>query len=338
MLKKILIGLVALLGLLAVVGLLLPRQVHMERSTTIDASRATVFTLVNGFKRFKDWSPWAGLDPNATYLFGGPATGVGARLEWKGDPKTVGSGSQEITESVPLDLVRSKLDFGPEGTAITAFTLAPEGGGVRVTWSFDTDLGMNPVSRYFGLFLERMLAPDWEKGLAGLKRLAESLPRADFEDLQVEISEVAPVTVAYVEASSAGDDQAIGAAIGAAYAQIGKFVAANRLRQAGAPRTITTRWDEAGTAFDAAIPIDRAPEKEIPPDSPVKVRTTYGGKALKVTHVGPYSGLAGTYRKFAAFIAAFGHETAGQPWEEYVSDPGTTPEAALMTDIYWPVK
>jgi effector-binding domain-containing protein len=338
LLKTLLLALVAAIVLLAGIGLALPRQAHVERSTTIDAPAATVFALVDGFSMFNQWSPWYGLDPSAQYNFRGPARGVGARMTWIGDASTVGSGSQEIIESRPYEQVRSNLDLGSQGVATAQFTLTPEGSRTRVTWRLDTDLGMNPVSRYFGLMLERIVGPDYERGLWGLKRLAERLPKADFSDLKVEEIQVSPVTVAYVPASCGPDELEIARTIGASYAKVGKFMAYHKLKQAAAPITINNKWGDSGYEFDAAIPLDHAPVGEISPDSPVKVKQTYSGKALKVVHKGSYRTMDTTYEKLMAYAAAYGYEPAASPWDEYVSDAGDTPEPELLTNILLPVK
>jgi hypothetical protein len=57
----------------------------------------------------KKWSPWAALDPNAKYTIEGPEFGVGAKQSWIGDPKTVGSGSQEIVEVKPGESVTKEI-------------------------------------------------------------------------------------------------------------------------------------------------------------------------------------------------------------------------------------
>lgn len=336
-LKRIVLLLVLLVAVLAVVGLLLPRHVHVERSLVIEAPRATVFALVSGFRSFNKWSPWFEKDPEAKYVHEGPAAGVGAKLSWAGDPGKVGSGSQEIVESRPFESVTTALDFGSEGKATATFTLAPEGNATKVTWGFDSDLGMNPVGRYFGLLFDRMIGPDYEKGLAGLKSLAEGLPKADFSDLQVEVVQAVPATVACVAASSAQEEKAIGAAIGSAYAQIGRFLQAQRLKQAGPPITINTKWGDGVYEFDAAIPLDRAPDRDLPANSPVKVRQTYGGTALKAVHRGAYRDMPATYERLYAYAAAYGYEAAGPTWDEYASDPGSTPETDLITHIHMPV-
>jgi hypothetical protein len=180
--KRVAAALVLAFLVLAVVAFLLPRQVHVERSVAISAPRATVFALVNGLRRFNDFSPWAALDPKTVYTFSGPEAGVGAKMLWTGDPRKVGSGTQEVIESRPFEAVAMALDFGPEGRATTRFALRRVGDLTNVTWSFDTDLGLNPVSRYFGLVFDRTIGRDFEKGLAKLKAIAEGLPKADFEE------------------------------------------------------------------------------------------------------------------------------------------------------------
>jgi effector-binding domain-containing protein/uncharacterized protein YndB with AHSA1/START domain len=335
---KIVLVVVALCVLLAGIGMVLPRQVHVERQIVIDAPRATVFALVDGYKQFNKWSPWAGVDPNAKYQVEGPEFGVGAKQSWVGDPKTVGSGSQEVVEVEPVARVKSRLEFEGHPPCDVQFLLVPEGSGTHVTWTFDSDMGAGPVGRYFGLMMDRMIGPDYEKGLANLKTFAEGLPKADFADLAVTTLDSTPMTVAYVSSQSSKDPAQIGEAIGAGYAKVVVFMKANGLKQAGPPITINTRWDDTGYGFDAAIPVDKAPEKEIPADSTVKVKQTYAGKTLKVVYKGPYGAMTSSYQKLEAYIAARGLVCTGPPWDEYVSDPGTTPEAELITNIYQPVK
>jgi effector-binding domain-containing protein len=336
--RKVLLGIGGLLIPLTLAAYLLPRNVHVERSTVIAAPRATVFTIVNSFTHFNKWSPWAALDPTAEYTLEGPVAGVGARMIWIGDPSTMGSGSQTIIESKPWDTVKADFDLGPQGKATGLFTLTAQGPSTKIAWAFDTDLGMNPVSRYFGLMFESMVGGDFEKGLAGLKKLAEGMPKGDFAELAVEMMDVAPVTVAYVPTSSGRDDASIAAAIGKAYGEIGAFMKANKLTMTSAPMTINTKWTDASYQFDAAIPVDKAPAKAIPADSPIKVMQTYGGKALKVVHKDAYRNLGLTYDKLSAYLAAHGIAENGDSWAVWVDDPASVPEAGRRTFIFMPVK
>ena len=110
-LKNVAIAIALAIGLLFAGGFLLPRTAHVERSIVIDAPPAMVFTVLNGFGQFNRWSPWADIDPNAVTTYEGPAAGVGAKMSWSGNAE-VGTGSQEILESVPYEAIRLRLTFG----------------------------------------------------------------------------------------------------------------------------------------------------------------------------------------------------------------------------------
>jgi len=173
-LKALLALLAALAALFFAIGLFLPQTARVERSITTTASPAVVFGLVNGFQHFNEWSPWAGLDPATRYTYSGPASGVGARMEWRSEDPNVGNGSQEVVAVVPDRSVTSTLDFGLGYATTATITLLPEAAGTRVTWTLDTDFANSIVGRYFGLALDRMVGPDYERGLAQLKRVAEA--------------------------------------------------------------------------------------------------------------------------------------------------------------------
>ena len=175
-LKNLFIVIAVIAIVLIVVGFFLPKDVHVERSITIDAAPDTVFQQVNTFSSYNSWSPWFQRDPEAEYTYSGPDSGVGAMMSWKSDNPQVGNGSQEIVESTYPKLVKTKLLFGddPEpGYAVFELEeLAPR--QTKLTWSFDVDFGNNIIGRYFGLFMDDMLGPDYEKGLQSLKDKIEN--------------------------------------------------------------------------------------------------------------------------------------------------------------------
>lgn len=173
MLRNIVLGLAGLAVVLVAVAYLLPRHVVVERSIAIEAPPEAVFPLVNSFRRGQEWSPWLARDPGTRLTFGGPEQGVGATMEWASDHPQVGSGRQEITLSTPGERVETALNFGAQGPAAAWFALAPEGGGTRLTWGLDADMGNNPVGRWMGLMMDRWVGPDYERGLSNIKELAE---------------------------------------------------------------------------------------------------------------------------------------------------------------------
>ena len=179
--KRILIGIVALLVLFFVVGFLLPRDAYVERSVEIDASPQQVFAMVNDFRQFNRWQPWHQIDPTTRYVFEGPATGAGSRMNWYSDHPDVGDGMQEILLSEPYSKVRAALDFGTGGLAYADYLIDATDGGSILTWTLEADMGGNPLGRYVGLMMDGMIGPAYEQGLGKLKEILESKPEPEPE-------------------------------------------------------------------------------------------------------------------------------------------------------------
>jgi uncharacterized protein YndB with AHSA1/START domain len=173
-LKRLLIALLLLVAVVIVGGFVLPASTHVERSISIARPPAEVFAMLNSYRRFNEWSPWHGRDPKTVYTYEGPTEGVGAGMRWSSEQSDVGKGRQTIIESVPNEKVGTRLEFEGQNDAIATFALTAEGDGTRVVWSFDTEHGKNPISRWFGLMLDRWVGGDFAQGLAKLKTLLES--------------------------------------------------------------------------------------------------------------------------------------------------------------------
>ncbi len=171
--KYIALSLCAVLLILGIAGFFLPTTQHLEREITIEAPASSVFEYLNDFHKFNEWSPWAKFDLATQYDYSGPETGVGAKVNWSSENQHVGSGSQEILESVPNKFVKTALDFGAGSPANASFSLSEAAGQTTLVWGFDTELD-TIVSRYFGLMLDKWVGTSYEEGLANLKELLES--------------------------------------------------------------------------------------------------------------------------------------------------------------------
>jgi len=170
-LKKIGLGLLALIVLLVIISFFLPSKTHLERSIVINAPADSIFAQVNTMQNWPNWSPWAKIDPAMKTTYFGPASGEGAGYSW--DSKKVGKGTLTVTKSVTNELLETKMDFGDRGFANAFFKLSPAEGGTKVVWGFDSETGMNPIAKYFGLLMDKFLGPDYEKGLANIKAVVE---------------------------------------------------------------------------------------------------------------------------------------------------------------------
>ncbi|WP_170360968.1 SRPBCC family protein [Ruegeria arenilitoris] len=171
--KRIFLFLICLVLLLIGVSYLLPGKAIVSRSIIIDAPANAIFPYVNSMQDTEKWSPWLARDPETQLSYSGPEAGVGNILSWSSEHPQVGSGTQEIIESVPDQTVKTALDFGPMGTASASFELAPEGDQTKVTWGFESDLGINPMARWMGLMMDKWVGGDYEQGLSNLKALVE---------------------------------------------------------------------------------------------------------------------------------------------------------------------
>ncbi|MEM8935066.1 MAG: SRPBCC family protein [Pseudomonadota bacterium] len=177
MFGKILGGLAILIVAVISLGFVLPDRATLEREIVVAAPQEDVFTLISDFNEWEKWSPWADMDPNATYELTGQ--GVGQRMSWESEMPEVGSGVQEIIALDAPNSMTTALDFGEMGRSKARFDLTPEGDGVKVVWSFESNmregvpLHMKPMSTYFGFFMDGILGPQYEAGLENLKAAAE---------------------------------------------------------------------------------------------------------------------------------------------------------------------
>jgi len=168
-----LLGLVILALLLSVVALFLPREVKVARSTVINAPPEAIFPHINAMDATQAWSPWLAGDPDTVVVIEGPGSGVGNKMTWASEVRSVGSGTQEIIASAENELVETAVEFGRSGAATARFDLMPLGESTEVTWGFVTDTGYNPIARWIGLGIDGWVGDDYEDGLARLKALVE---------------------------------------------------------------------------------------------------------------------------------------------------------------------
>lgn len=178
MLKKILMGFgVAFAVLLAVIALQ-PDQFHVERSIEMAAPPELAFAQVNDFHAWGAWSPWEKIDPAMKRSYDGPTSGVGAKYAWVGS-KEVGEGRMTIEHSEPSKIA-IKLEFlKPFAATNTAtFTFSKTATGSKTTWAMDGY--KNFTAKAFHLFMnvDKMIGPDFERGLAGMKVAAEAAAKA----------------------------------------------------------------------------------------------------------------------------------------------------------------
>ncbi|MEZ5498705.1 MAG: SRPBCC family protein [Steroidobacteraceae bacterium] len=334
-LKRILVWLAAILVLIALAGLLLPRQVHIERKLASHATPQAVYAIVNSFARYNEYSPWARIDPATRYTFSGPVAGPGARMRWESKHPSMGVGSQVITSSDPPRSVSLDMDFGQKGSARSNWHIEPTSDGCVIIWTFDMDLGMNPIARYMGLTFDRLLGADFEAGLTRLGSIAE----ADTEAQKTTLVDLPERSVVATSRTSRLAD--VPNDIAAAFAMLRTELARNGWQAVGHPLAISRRLTPEEWQYEAALEIDAAiaagARSRFRRSPGVKVLTLPATLAVRATHNGSYEQMQPAYDSADRFIAENGLVVDGDVIEEYLADPASTAVSQLRSHVYVPV-
>ena len=148
----------------------------VERKATIAAPPEQVFERVGNLEKWDDFSPWADMDPDMTKTYNGEPGAVGSTYHWTGNRK-VGEGTMTITDSAPNERVVLDLRFIKpfKSESVTELGLKPVDDGTEVTWRMTgATTFMVKVMSLFGKNMDKMVGPDFEKGLTRLKTVTEA--------------------------------------------------------------------------------------------------------------------------------------------------------------------
>ncbi|ESQ76762.1 SRPBCC family protein [Asticcacaulis sp. AC402] len=147
---------------------LLPHQVTVERRSTVKAQPEEIVAMLASEQGYQRINPYRTRDPNLKTQPFGPTSGVGSGFHFAGKD---GEGSQTVTR-VTKNSVTYAIDLGDLGQPRQAVSVMPVAGGSEVVWQMTMDLGMNPVMRVMGVFMDAMLGETLETGLSNLSRVS----------------------------------------------------------------------------------------------------------------------------------------------------------------------
>jgi Polyketide cyclase / dehydrase and lipid transport len=157
-----------------VIGCFLPGSSRIDRDTIIAAPAPKIYAQIADGKNWNHWSPWYAMDPKAEYKYSEPSEGLGSWMSWKGNSRTVGSGKNTVIDTLTNQKLRFKLEFGGKSESFAEFNLKEDAGKTHIKWSFESDHGWNPLTRWVHFaFVNKMLGKQYEDGLAKLKAFCE---------------------------------------------------------------------------------------------------------------------------------------------------------------------
>ena len=328
-LKFIGLGLLILIVLLVVIAYLLPRNVKIERTTVIKAAPEIVFGQINILKNWEQWSPWHKIDPKMKLEYNEIPSGKGASYSWKSDDKNVGNGKLTITRIVPYDTIDVEMNFMEQGVSFGGYYLKKVDSTVHLTWWMKADMGNNPIGRWMGLFMNRLVGKDFEKGLDSIKNISERMGNTP---LTIETSSEKPSNYLYIHKVGTGQD--FENFFMDAYMKIGKYLAENKAKSSGPPFALYYKWENNQFEYDICMPVN----KILKGDKTIKSGKLKGSKILTVKYYGPYEGTARAHAAAMKWIEGNKRKLSGAPREVFVTDPMTEKDPTKwLTLIVYPI-
>ena len=334
-LKRVLLIILIVIICLVIFSFLLPSTVKVERKVNIEASSELIFKQINELKNWKNWTVWAEKD-SSIYLnlsaYSKPSEGVGATFKWESENDEVGEGQLKIIKSQPFETIEAMLDFG-SGDALSYWNFQQKEDLIEVTWGINLDLGFNPISKWFGLFMEDYLASDIEKGLEKLKKYSENLPRINSGIVTKQFIDKPQW---FLSIRDTVDGSEIGLIHSKLFSEIGLFMEQNNIVDDLPPLVIYHFWSDTLVDVEAGLLLSDSTGLT---NNRIKLNKISAGNVVTATHYGSYERIPETYFSINEWMRKNEVQVIGPPWEVYVIDPSIEQnQDKWVTEIYFPIK
>lgn len=331
--KKILYVLISLVAIWLILCLAGPSQIKVERAIDINANAEMIRAKITDLKFFHEsWSPWTEKDPGMKVTYTGETGIEGNSMSWVSDKKDVGTGSMTY-KYTHGDTIMQSLYFEGQGESQIYHVVTANGEGSKVTWIMQNDVPF--YVRFLMLFMniDKMIGPDFEKGLNKLKMAMESMPAAPTAHYEVLELNWDAKTFYGIKTSTSFDKLA--AFFGASYGKIGEAMGKAKTQPVGMPKAIYFSYDEKAMTTTVAAVMEVANGTKL---EGVEKFETPAGKVLKIQYFGAYDKSADAHYAMDAYMKEEGL-TQSLVLEEYVTDPMNEKDTAKwQTDIFYLIK
>jgi AraC family transcriptional regulator len=150
------------------------------------------------------------------------------------------------------------------------------------------------------------------------------------------VKQTQPMTVAFI--SMKGSLSLIDSAFGRLFS----FVAESGFLPAGPPSGVyfnaPGEVPEQEMKWELCVPIAGICNPSGPDKNGLGFRNLEETTVASAVHKGPFSNIGNTYEKLASWIAESEYKIAGPSEEVYLTEPGNTPPAEILTEIRFPVE
>lgn len=312
-LKKIGIILGVFLLLFIILGIVMPKNLHVEKTETLDAPANYLYNIANDFKTNPDWNPWNLDDPKMVLIYGEKSEGIGASYSWTSEES--GNGSATYTKVIPNEYIEAKLVFDGMDTSKYAFTFKPSGDKTAVTWSMDTRMGF--PSNVMGPIFKFIMKRQYGKGLDALEALAKKrIEKKEYFGYIVKEENILErhYIISRSNVAIADIQKYFTQSLGAIFQK----VQSEGLTMKGMPSSLFFNYDLTNGMTDmaAAIPVNE--EKAIKDLSSITIPKQTG---LVIDYYGDFANTGVAHSAMTAYMKDRSLLTNTPSVEEYVTDP-----------------
>ncbi len=166
--------LVGLFAVVTIIGLFIPSSVKISRGIIIHADSVIVHNELSDVKNWHQWMPWITSDIGAIVQLSPITDQPGSFFKWKG-LSNKSSGTITLQQINP-DVIHVLYQLKDMNDAEGGFRLRSTGTlkqETEVQWFMEYKLKWYPWERFYGIFLDKIIAPAFDKGLEQLKVLIE---------------------------------------------------------------------------------------------------------------------------------------------------------------------
>lgn len=175
--KQVLMGALVVL-LFAIAGITSvaatrPADFTISRSRVIEGTPAELFGPVGDLKRWKEWSPWAEIDPGMKIEYREPTNAPGGAQTWSGEKS--GSGTLTFVELVPGKKVAYEIEFNGWNTKnqgeVSVEPVSQKNPVTsQVTWTMRGRNSFKARVFWLAFGFERAIQKDFDRGLELLEQ------------------------------------------------------------------------------------------------------------------------------------------------------------------------
>jgi effector-binding domain-containing protein len=340
-LKGILYFILIVLGAVLLAAIFAPGTKVVERTISINAPKAAVFNQISNFENWKNWDPWFKLDTVQKRTYTGKLGDKDYGYSWISQNDNVDQGSIKMISFEEKERLDYRLIFGEGGESDATngyFKLEEIDGITSVKWGFVSKKGY--PTKIINYFMERFIAPDFEKGLANLKAYTEANPGVPAEHKMVEIVSEHGINYAVVKAENLSFTE-MDSFFKGAYPEIYGYLQTNGLVPKGPSRALYYTWDTLTktTTLAAAVPISDVLAEETESLILPIGRVNISSNSISYLQKGSYTQAKNNHDALSAWILLNGKEIVAPTIEEYIKSFRDTPDTtALETKIIYTFK